>query len=277
MRSGVLYANPVVGRTGLGNMLFPWARAEVFCKTRGALMLAPQWVNVCRVGPWLRRERDKRYYLSNFSNRGFIQGLRRFYVLHTAGHVGEADCYERPGCGGEGVRRVVDFKGMDGFFSPFLRDQAYVKERLYAIAAPAIVRQAEQFSADPFIGVHIRRGDFHRGGLAVEDAWYLMAIERAVKSVEAARKPLPIRVFSDAAPETLQFLTDSFPAVTFMPKAPALLDLLLLSRSQALVGTSRSTFSMWAVFLGQMPSIWHTRERPPPVSVLPRATVTMLD
>jgi len=272
-----LYANPIVGRTGLGNMLFPWARAEVFCKQNGAEMLAPQWVNLCRVGPWLRRERDKRYYLSSFSNHGYVQGLQRQFLLHTAHHIGESLYSESQAAESEVGRQVVDFIGMDGFFSPFLSEQAYVRARLHAIASPNIQKQVDNFPVEPYIGVHLRRGDFQRAGIAISDAWYARAIEQAVQSSGKGEKNIPIRVFSDASPDALRFLTDGFPNVTIMPKAPALLDMLLLSRCQALIGTSRSTFSMWAVFLGQMPSFWHPCYITPPLSVSPRATVTMID
>lgn len=253
-------------------MLFPWARAEVFCKTHDARMLSPQWVNVCRLGPLLRRERDKRYYLANFSNAGYVRGVHRQFVLHTGTHVGESDVSDGAMTNNEG-RFVVDFTGMEGFFSPFLKEHAYVKERLNAIASPAILKQMEHFSAGPFVGVHIRRGDFQLGGISVDDAWYVRAIDQAVQFVGGAREAIPIRVFSDAEPETLKFLLDDFPQAMFMPKAPALLDMLLLSRCQALVGTSRSTFSMWAVFLGQMPSFWRSCDLQPPLYVSPQATV----
>lgn len=277
MKPGELYANPMVGRTGLGNMLFSWARAEVFSRTQGARILAPQWVNMCRLGPWLRQERDKRYYLSSFSNAGYIKGLHRQFVLHAVEHAGETEFSERPRGGDEGGARVVDFKGMDGFFAPFLSEQAYVKERLYSIASQAIQKHVERIPDQPFIGVHIRRGDFQGGGLAISDDWYVRAIDRAVRSTSKGNGVFPVRVFSDAAPGALRFLTDVFPNAEIMPKAPALLDLLLLSRCRALVGTSRSTFSMWAGFLGQMPSFWHPCEIPPPFSVSSKATVTVID
>ena len=277
MKPGALYANPVVGRTGLGNMLFPWARAEVCRKNHGARILAPQWVNVWRLGPWLRRERDKRYYLASFSNADYIHGISRQFVLHTAGHVDEADFLERPRGGTEGRSRVIDFHGMDNYFLPFLCEQAYVKERLYAIASSSILKQAELFPDEPFLGVHIRRGDFQRGDLAIEDTWYVRAIDQALRSMGKGREEFPVRVFSDAGPEALRFLTGQFPTVTVMDKAPALLDLLLLSRCRALVGTSRSTFSMWAAFLGQMPSFWCPCKVSPPFSVMPGAAVTIVE
>ena len=276
VRTERLYANPIVGRTGLANMLFAWARAEVFCRDHGALLLAPQWVNVLRVGPWLRRERDKRYYLANFSNAGMIQGLRRFAVLKAFRHLDEAE-YSRDAQTGEKGVRVVDFRGMERFFEPFLTAQPYVKERLFAIASAPILEQLEQLPEEPFIGVHIRRGDFTTGGIATPDDWYVRAVAQALRAVGGDRRSLPIRVFSDADPESLRFLSEAFPRVVLTPKAPALLDLLQLSRCAALVGTSRSSFSMWAAFLGQMTSYWHPVEMPPALAVTPEASVIRVD
>lgn len=271
-----LYANPIVGRTGLGNMLFPWARAEVFCKQTGAKMLAPQWVNLFRIGPWIRFERDKRYYVSNFSNAGYIQGVHRQYVLRTVTHIGETEVAEKPMVIANGPQ-IVDFKGMEGFFSPFLSAQEYIKERIYAITSLPISEQLKYFSPEPFIGVHIRRGDFQSGGQSIEDDWYVHAIEHAAKSVGTTKWGGLVRIFSDAAPEKLRFLTETRTNVILMPKAPALLDILILSQCMALVGTSRSTFSMWAAFLGQMPSFWHPCERPPLLSSKKEAVATVLD
>src|SRR5262249_28756870 len=62
-----VFAFPSVGRGGLGNMLFPWARAEVFRKRHGVPMLAPQWTQF-KIGPLLRGERDKRYYTGLFDH-----------------------------------------------------------------------------------------------------------------------------------------------------------------------------------------------------------------
>jgi hypothetical protein len=45
-----------------------------------------------------------------------------------------------------------------------------------------------------------------------------------------------------------------------MPVRAAITDLLALSQAKVLVG-SGSGFSMWAAFLGQMPSVWHPGQR----------------
>ena len=74
------WVHAAVGRTGLGNMLFSWARAEVFSHALSLPMLAPQWVKP-KVGPLLRGERDLRYYTSSFSSDGYVTGFNRLAIL----------------------------------------------------------------------------------------------------------------------------------------------------------------------------------------------------
>jgi hypothetical protein len=265
-------------------MLFSWARAEMISKRYGLRILAPQWSNYMRIGPWLRHERDKRYYNSNFSNKDYVQGLTRQFILWTSIRVNEDDDWKKSPPPSGRRPRVVDFKGMAGFFTPFLGEQHYINRRIHEIASPAIIGQVGQMSKTPFIAVHIRRGDFQKGGMAVKNEWYLKALGVARKNLLSSMgrdKPsesldLHVRVFSDGDPETLRFITDQ-PDVVLMPKAPALLDLLAMSRGKALVATSRSTFSMWAVFLGQMPSYWHPCEVPPDISVEKQSTVVVAE
>lgn len=251
----MIYVNPVVGRTGLGNMLFSWARAEIFRKHINGKMLAPPWTNTFRIGPWLRREKFKRYYFSEFVNSEYIGGMRRWLLLRLLRHLPEKEVacdasLSNPNC-------IVDFEGMEGLFLPLADHQAYVKERLMAITAPQILESIEIGQYDKFLGVHIRRGDFIAANWDISDRWYVNAITAALTDLET--KDIEIRVFSDASQKKLRYISDEFPNVVFMPKAPAMQDLLMLSTAEALVCTSRSSFSMWAVFLGQIPSYWSVK------------------
>lgn len=214
-------------------MLFTWAQAVSYCHRTGAKMIAPHWASMMRIGPWLRGERYKRYYGRSFTNCGYARSWHRWL----------------PG--------VKVFRGMDGFFAPFINDQEVVKNELWRIVNPQIVSEVERVTSEGgFIGVHIRRGDFKTAGLCTPDEWYVRAIELAVGTFNC-ENPL-IRVFSDGYPEEVAFIARAFPAarVVVMPKAPAIQDILLLSKSKIAVCSPGSTFSMWAVFLGQMPSLW---------------------
>lgn len=251
----MLYANAIVGRTGLCNMLCPWARAIIWARDNNAEMLAPRWTNFLRIGPLVRRERSMRWYLNEFTNDGYVKGARRFLAL-CGRHFPEE---ERDMVASEASRhRVIDFSGMKGFIAPLMKEQGFLKAELFRIVNPVIVKRVEEASQENFIGVHIRRGDFKGIGLAINDGWYLRAIHEARRMAGDLR----VKVFSDEAPKELQGVLSRVDNAVLMPKAPAVQDLLMLSRSRILIGTSRSSFSYWAAFLGQMQCIWHIRNAP---------------
>ena len=73
---------------------------------------------------------------------------------------------------------------------------------------------------------------------------------------------LPALVFSDGRPNELHFLSKC-DGVRLMPVAPAIHDVLALSRASVLVGTNHSSFSEWGAFLGGMKSVWSKDGRKP--------------
>lgn len=233
------YAYPVLARRGLGNMLFTWAQAAAYCHRTGAQMIAPVWARISRIGPWLRGERYKRFYGGEFTNAGYAPRWRRWF--------------------GD----VKVFCGMEGFFDPFIKEQRYIRDELWRIVSRRISDQVMKVADEgPFIGVHIRRGDFSSLGLATGNEWYVSAIAKALENDKGVKT---IRIFTDGYPEEVAFVAQVFPdlRVIVMPKAPAIQDILLLSMSAKMVCSPRSTFSMWAVFLGQMPSVWKSGESVP--------------
>ena len=262
------FVYPKTERTGLGNMLFCWARAEVFARAHDLPILAPQWAKFNRLGPWARREKDKRYYINLFSNTGYVTGCSRWWILLTKRRLPESGFLQNnqfaSAKGGGTV--VFEFTGMEDFFAPFLSSQVYIRERLYAIVHPKITASVEASVSTPFMGVHIRRGDFKRNGHAIPLEWYARAIDFAKSNIKIDGvdvKELPVRVFTDDVPGAMEFFKAQITNLEVMPNTSALQDLLSLSKASLVIGTSRSTFSMWAVFLGQMPSVWHPSDIPP--------------
>ena len=71
-----------LGRYGLAHGILAWARCVVWCEQTGAAMIAPFWFKP-RIGPWLRRERDRRTYFKLFHAGRAIGGLRRLALLAT--------------------------------------------------------------------------------------------------------------------------------------------------------------------------------------------------
>ncbi len=236
------YVYPLLMRQGIGNLLFPWARAVMYSKKMGVPIIAPSWARVTRIGPWLRRERYKRFYGGDFTNNGYIKGLRKWWLLHFK------------------QKNISIEQGMKDFFLPFIAYQAEIKKALCSIVNPEIIKRCEEIKnqdGENYVAVHVRRGDFKQAGRTTEDEWFVKALSAALE-LNAAKSRSAIRIFSDGYPEELSFLLKRFPSenIIVMPKAPAIQDILVMSKAKVLVCSPRSTFSMWGVFLGQMPSIW---------------------
>jgi hypothetical protein len=258
-----VYAYPDVGRAGLGNMLFPWARAEVFAARYGVPVLAPRWTQP-KIGPLLRREKDLRYYTGLFDNSGYIRGLRRAVIIARSARIpGEqaatfmADKARLTGS------HIVVFSGWQGWFDSFLDSRSLVVNRLRAILSPRVRRLLEQADQTYEVAVHVRRGDKvplpFRGpftgssGDTMSDQWYI----NVMRSVREVLGPgTRFRVFSDAKPGQIDSILAE-PGVTRSPDNPSIVDILLMSRARVLITSGGSSFSAWASFIGGMPTIWY--------------------
>src|SRR3954454_23821606 len=84
------YVYAKLSNAGLGNLLFPWARCEIFRPRHNLPMLAPRWTHA-KIGPLLRREKDKRYYIGLFSRKGYVSGLKRWWLLKQAQRITEGE------------------------------------------------------------------------------------------------------------------------------------------------------------------------------------------
>ncbi len=242
---------PVIGRSGLGNALLPWARCTVWCHDTGVPMLRPQFRQV-HIGPYLRRERDKRQYHRLFHNPGYVSGLRRFLKIRLGRKVLERDATERRGA-------TVWFSGLEGLFRPLAGRSDLVLSELRRMTRP-------EYLPDPpitdHIAVHIRRGDF---APAPSDAvlrsggWnYQLPIEWFTYSIVEARrllgKDMPVVVYSDGSDDQLREVL-GLPQVRRASGKNAITDMLGLGQAKIIVA-SGSTFSMWGSYLGQVPTIW---------------------
>lgn len=257
-----LYALPVVGRSGLGNMLFPWARAEIFARTYHASVLAPNW-GWLRLGPYLRGEPEKRNYRGMFDAPHFVRGVARWLIIVSAESTDET-AFD-PATIGQVRRRpsAVVFHGFQGAFKPLLPERAFVRQQLLSIT-PEKTREETQCDAH-FIGVHVRRGDITRSGLDPEQlakVWQFTPISWFIDMVKCIRRKrefadIPIIIFTDGSDDEVGDLL-KFNNVRMHPRATALADMWTLSKADLLIAGGASTFAHWANFLGDMPSIFQT-------------------
>jgi hypothetical protein len=242
-----------VGGPGLGNLMFTWARALLYCAKFDATPIWPTWLQL-KIGPWLRGERDKRSYGDLFlPPPRYVRGLEKAWILMNAVRFDER-ALDR----GTPKSGVIWFKGGGNGFKDLAGGNKHLQNEFEAMFG---LTTAAPRTAAP-IAVHVRLGDFAPMSPIGSDTmppnvrlpieWY---VEKVIQVRSVLGTGYAVEVFSDEAGEALHPLM-SLPNVTFAARRSAAEDLRALSRSRVLIG-SNSTFSQWARFLGQQPAIWY--------------------
>jgi hypothetical protein len=264
------YVIPCVGRAGLGNELFPWLRARELALSTGRTLLPPRWF-VPRLGPYLRRERDKREYFRLFRSASFSEILLREGFLATralcpalaseVGAMGSDTSKHHPSDLGEtkreGAWRVPALftQGMRGYFKGLRMEPRQHARFLEGCARPGVVTTR---IAEPYLAMHVRLGDFARasGDQVVANnnqstpmSWFL----REMKTLQVAFPRHKYIVCSDGSDEELAPLLE-LSHVERSGAKNALDEIFVLVRARGILG-SRSTFSAWGAYLGQRPML----------------------
>lgn len=237
--------------TGLGNLLFPWARAVVASKKYGFKIIEPTWLQI-KIGPILRGEFDFRLYGKLFlSSKVSIGGLKKIFFLAVKKKFNESVIWENPDC----IKRFNDcifiFKGLGDYFKEISEEHELVRSELLKIANP-IYATGLKYDFSNCVCLHIRRGDFKIEGWETPTKWFLWVMTELKEKINP---DLKFKIFSDGSDEELSpILTQKNTERLFF--GSALADLIAMSNSRILVGSYNSSFSMWASYLGHMPTIW---------------------
>jgi hypothetical protein len=224
-------------------------------------MIAPRWFQL-RWGPVLRREPVKRFYSAEITNRGYVSGVRKWLLLTLARRVrSETVCSPKserlePTLGSA----VIEFDGLGDYFLSLIPYREAVYSELQRIAHPVAVARSSAIS-EPFIAAHVRRGDLTRQKIPLSQILQHTPTEWFADAIRAIRrdprwKDLPVMIFSDGSPEELKDLL-SIPNSKQMTTEKAVGDILMMARCSLLLASGYSTFSMWASFLGQMPTLYY--------------------
>jgi hypothetical protein len=256
---------PKLPRAGLGNMLLVWARAVLYAKINDLPIMAPSWWQF-RVGPYLRGERDKRNYSSLFHTKNYINKWNWLFLnlLKQEKHDNPAPLLIDLESLKQNSSHVFVFDLLphwSNYFEYLNEYQPLIKQKLLADIQPLILKEIEDRPA-PEIGIHLRMGDFRAvqtgedlplgGNVRTPLEWFV----RIINCVRSLGYDVPITVFSDAHDNELKEIL-SLPGVFRSPKDNALSDMITLSKSRILVTSSGSTFSAWASYLGQCPTIYY--------------------
>lgn len=227
---------------GLGNLLFPLYRAFQGQRNEGGELVFPQFTQF-KLGPWMRREADVRAYSGIFRLRDAPEVARHAKALLLSGMFRSADVQLYEGLG----RHYHDL-------DPALR-AAFTQLLMSRYRQPRVLHSSLRDVSRHDICVHVRRGDFQYAtantatqgtmNVRIEDDWYVQATAKARRLSPQAK----IRVFTDA-PQLPASLMSALRADELDSSPDALSSLLRMS-AHGVVVASRSSFSLWAGFLGE--------------------------
>jgi hypothetical protein len=226
--------------SGLGNLLYPWARSLIYAGRTGGIQIAPTWRNL-KLGPILRNEPDKRIYGDLVHHRGPAEVWRGLRLRLTLPATSEDEFLRSPDeSGGD---RLVRVTGMRDEFAPLLPHRAEIRRALFAVARKRPEPRA------PFVAAHVRTGDFaaptevYRRNSRIALDWYAAEIERVSRALA-----LDTVVFTDDASGRVRAELGAIPGVRIAEPVNSLTDILSMSQARHVV-CANSTFSLWAAFL----------------------------
>ena len=207
-----------------------------------------------RLGPYVRKERDKRLYNKLFTSIGQISKLRRLLLLTFCSKL-SVEKYTEYSQKGKYIaqRTVVCFSDMN-HFERLVGRHNEVSEGIKLITKKKYLPFGLENKL--FIGIHVRLGDFP--SVAGNNVYYRIPLQWYIACLREIRRSIKMDleaiIFSDASDLELESLLNE-PFVNRSPFKESITDMLALSQSLVII-TSRSTFSLWGSFLGQVPSIW---------------------
>jgi hypothetical protein len=248
---------PYLHKAGLANMLIPWADCYLWCKDNFLQMVSPNWYKF-RVGPLIRNERDKRNYHRLFLPSDQITGIQKYWLLLNSRKISSQIGREVKNIEGIPGNKIVVFSNMNEFPHLIGRHKEVYSE-LYRITKPKF--RPNEFLESDFVGIHIRLGDYPNIPKYEENnhVYYRLPITWYIECLEKIREVIGIQikacVFSDGSEEEISPLL-RLPNVIRSPFIESISDILAISRSSILI-TSRSSFSLFGAYLGQVPSIWY--------------------
>lgn len=242
------------GGVGLGNLLSIFARALITAHENDYQVIWPTWPSI-KVGPWIRREKDKRFYGDLFkSNCNYVTGLTKAKLLLCSKKyliTNENAGNELPELPDKGV---YEYSAFSMRFKDIISYRDYLREKIVKITKDKHKRYIEHDFTNE-INVHVRLGDFAKPNaeqaskeifntqLPIE--WYVKAINDIIAVLGDSVR---FNIFSDGADDELKPILD-IPQCSRMFWGSAIADILALSQSKVIIA-SGSSFSLWARFLG---------------------------
>jgi hypothetical protein len=244
-----------IGGPGLGNLLFPLYRAyEAKIKNNDEIIF-PQFKQI-KIGPILRNEKDKRLYNNIFVRREVKDYLLSVKYILNIYNIKKENDYENSEM--ERIKKnheFIEYEGMRNFFHSLdLKIKNDFLEYLF-LKINNINRLKNDINLinDNDVCIHIRNGDFlvsetanitNEMAVRNSDEWYI----KVIKHIYDSNPNAEFIIFSDEKNISKKILNE-ISKYKIDDSNNALHALIKMSMYKNLI-TSRSTFSLWAAFLG---------------------------
>jgi len=224
---------------GLGNLLLIWARAVVYAKDIGAVVVWPSWTQI-HLGGWFRGDKDKRTYCGTFyptrsyTRRCDFRGHLKFEEHELAEFLSEQRS------------AVVYFRGLGEGFSSLCGHSNFLWRELCSISKTDL--NSFRQSAVEYVGFGIRLGDFKTLGWSTPVEWF----ELRLKELRLMRPHQKVWIFSDGSDDELAGLLKDTLVERAPPCAP-IETIAQMSGTRLMIVTGGSSFYRWGVYLGNVP------------------------
>lgn len=249
-------------RAGLGNKLLVWAHAKIFGHLNDIDVFSTNWITF-HIGPYLRKEKNKRFYYGYFNHTSLINKIKIKYhkLFYKSQYEPKVEQMNFSTSGNVFIFHEIPH--WSDHFQQIRQHRDYVKEEIYSkLITEQVKREVNQYES-PEIGVHIRMGDFNfpvedksiqaQGMVRTPLSFFIRQINNIRKFVGEHVKAT---VFSDGFLNELVPILE-LPNVEMAPPKSDIIDLLLLSKSKIILTSRDSTFSYWGVFLSDAICMHH--------------------
>jgi len=225
-----------IGGPGLANCMFIAANAYVLARKNAYEFIEPTWFKIS-IGPFLRKENDKRTYFKIFKSLG-IEGFKKILLLNKFN------------------KNNIEIGWDNKYFLNLSKEIVLVKEYFDLLTTDEVKKAVSVLEFSEYIALHVRLGDYPKQ-YRVNMSWFYNVVLN-ILSVTPDQKFI---LFSDGNDDELDMLL-KIPNVEKCFFGNAYADMLAISKSKLLIA-SDSTFSAWGAFLGHVPILFNKRHFPP--------------
>ncbi|WEO77985.1 hypothetical protein BJQ94_02790 [Cryobacterium sp. SO2] len=253
---------------GLGNEVFPWAKAYLGARALGLRHVNPPWrINTRRYDRELNSGHTpaSARYLA-------LRALPKFDVSQESlAAINQSDYFDAmlklgPIIEARRAPVLLHSTGMQGGYLGIRRARPFLQREILGAAGALSASEELQSAQEPCvrIGVHIRGGDFTQASTVTANAfnerlpldWY---VDMASSLTDALAVPAQVYLATDAPSASLNdaFTIDGRRPLSIASDSVG--DLAVLSSCDIVI-SSVSSFSMLAIFLSDAPYVWHREQ-----------------